>query len=119
MSRLSTRLTVVILASAVPGRLTGQTPDPSSSVGVVPPTVAAAPLTGAIQLDGILNEKVWAAAAPITRLTQRDPDEGALPSHGEASWGSGVRGKRICRCVLLCACGAARTRVKCHVLRQT
>lgn len=55
MSRLSTRLTVVILASAVSERVTSQAPDPSSSVGVVPPTVAAAPLTGAVQLDGILK----------------------------------------------------------------
>jgi uncharacterized protein DUF5916 len=80
VSRLSTCLAVVFLASAVFGRLPAQVPDSSSSVGVSPPTAVAASLTGAIQLDGILNESAWADATPITRLTQRDPDEGALPT---------------------------------------
>lgn len=39
-----------------------------------------------MRLDGLLSEPEWRAAAPITGLTQRDPDEGA-----PASWRTEVR----------------------------
>jgi len=39
-------------------------------------TVRAMPLTGAIRVDGVLDEPAWQAATPITSFTQRMPDEG-------------------------------------------
>ena len=40
------------------------------------PTVRAAPLSGAIRVDGHLDEPAWQTAEPVTQFTQRDPNEG-------------------------------------------
>lgn len=40
------------------------------------PTVRAAPAVGRIHIDGRLDEPDWAAATPVDRFIQRDPDEG-------------------------------------------
>ena len=78
MSRFSNRLLVGLLASVVSARLSAQSLGTSTDVSA--PSVAAAPVTDPIQLDGVPDEPAWAAATPITRLVQRDPDEGALPT---------------------------------------
>ena len=44
------------------------------------PTAVATRLTGGITLDGRLDEPAWAQAAPVSALTQLDPDEGAPAS---------------------------------------
>ena len=41
---------------------------------------AVAAPTGALRLDGVLDEQVWAGAQPATGFLQRDPDEGAPAS---------------------------------------
>jgi hypothetical protein len=38
--------------------------------------VRAVRATGALRVDGRLDEAAWAAAQPVTALTQREPDEG-------------------------------------------
>jgi hypothetical protein len=49
----------------------------SRSTHAVPvPTAVAAPKTGAIVLDGRLDEEAWTKAVPVTELTQVDPKEG-------------------------------------------
>lgn len=40
------------------------------------PVARAAPLEGAIRIDGRLDEEAWDAAEPITRFTQMEPSEG-------------------------------------------
>src|SRR6478672_1322053 len=44
------------------------------------PTVAAAPLSGELRIDGRLDEAAWNAATPVTLGTQLDPDEGKPPT---------------------------------------
>ena len=78
MSRVS-GLTAVALVALCPSiRLAAQAPDTASAPPA--PSVVAARLDGDIHLDGILDEPAWAEAVPTTGLTQRDPDEGALPT---------------------------------------
>ena len=40
------------------------------------PTAAAAERTGAIVMDGKLDDAAWQAATPVTQFTQTDPEEG-------------------------------------------
>ncbi len=40
------------------------------------PVAHAARRTGAVRIDGRLDESAWAAATPITQFTQQQPDEG-------------------------------------------
>ncbi len=40
------------------------------------PTIAAAPLSGEIRVDGRLDDAAWAMASPASLATQTDPDEG-------------------------------------------
>ncbi len=49
---------------------------PSSSGGFVPPTVTAARVDRAPQLDGRLDDAAWAQATPVRGLLQSVPDEG-------------------------------------------
>ncbi|HEY7728782.1 MAG TPA: DUF5916 domain-containing protein, partial [Candidatus Eisenbacteria bacterium] len=44
------------------------------------PAIEAAPLEGAIRIDGRLDEPAWRGAPPVTRFTQRDPREGERAS---------------------------------------
>ena len=49
-----------------------------------PPSVEAvsvAPGPGAIQIDGELTEQVWSTAQPVSGFLQREPNEGAAPTH--------------------------------------
>jgi len=52
-----------------------------------PPPVASAVATAipagteAIKIDGDLTEEVWTKAVPITEFVQREPSEGAPPTH--------------------------------------
>ena len=40
------------------------------------PSVRAGRATGAIRIDGLLDEPAWSSAEPATSFTQRDPEEG-------------------------------------------
>jgi uncharacterized protein DUF5916 len=75
--RPSVLTAVVFLVSAVVARLAAQAPDTSSASL---PSLAVGRPTGALQLDGLLDEPAWAEATPASGLTQRDPDEGASPT---------------------------------------
>ena len=44
------------------------------------PAAAAVPATGAISVDGKLDEAAWAKATPITDFHQQNPNEGAAPT---------------------------------------
>jgi hypothetical protein len=63
------------------------------------PVAEAAPLVGAIEVDGALDEAAWAAAAPASGFSQRSPDEQAAATfatefrvlRGERSLYVGVR----------------------------
>jgi Domain of unknown function (DUF5916)/Carbohydrate family 9 binding domain-like len=44
------------------------------------PSGTAAPVTGAIVIDGKLDESAWAKATPITDFHQQQPNEGAPPT---------------------------------------
>lgn len=44
------------------------------------PTVAAARVAEPPRIDGRLDDPAWAAASPVTRFTQTDPEEGAAVS---------------------------------------
>ncbi|HJQ10960.1 MAG TPA: DUF5916 domain-containing protein [Gemmatimonadaceae bacterium] len=44
------------------------------------PVAQAAPRQGEINIDGRVDEAAWAAATPITELTQSTPDEGKPPT---------------------------------------
>ena len=41
----------------------------------------AIPATSPIVLDGKLNEEIWQTAPPVVDFLQRDPNEGAAPTH--------------------------------------
>lgn len=54
---------------------------PDSTYGVnARPALRAGPLSGALRLDGILDEPSWAAADSISGLTQIEPVAGGSPS---------------------------------------
>jgi len=76
--RRLTVLTAVTILAALPAQLSGQAPDTIATVSG--PRVAAARITGSIQLDGMLDETAWSEATPAGALTQLDPDEGAPPT---------------------------------------
>jgi hypothetical protein len=72
---------VAFLMPALSARLAAQVTDSSGvSAEVAAPSVAAARLDGGVHLDGVLDEPAWAGVASVTRLIQRDPDEGAPPT---------------------------------------
>ena len=83
-------VSTVALLSAVPGSsVLGQQADGNDVRNRAVPAVPAAPaalearvLTGDIDidLDGRIDEAVWATATPITDFTQQEPVEGAEPS---------------------------------------
>jgi hypothetical protein len=62
----------------VPSLLAAQTPveAPSAALHAETPAAVAVRSTGGLQIDGVPAEPAWAAAPPITRFTQLDPDEG-------------------------------------------
>ena len=40
------------------------------------PAITARPLTGSIEIDGVLKEAVWRTAEAFTDFRQREPDDG-------------------------------------------
>src|SRR5688572_3312923 len=48
---------------------------------LVPATALAQRTATAIRIDGTFDEAAWARAEPITAFVQRDPNEGAAPTH--------------------------------------
>lgn len=93
-ARLHTLLPVILalvllaLILALPGKGTAQIqanggpePDPLRGVpydhATMAPIIRAFPLSGEIQVDGVLEEAVWQTVPPVTGFTQREPEEGA------------------------------------------
>ncbi len=73
-----TRSPLVPLALAAAALAVG----PAAAQAPVPDRHAAAPVTAvraasAVRIDGRLDDAAWAAATPLTRFTQVDPEEGA------------------------------------------
>jgi hypothetical protein len=58
---------VAIVAAASPSAILAQGAAPALRAGT---------LTGALSVDGVLDEAAWSSAATIDQLTQSDPDEG-------------------------------------------
>src|SRR6059058_1332653 len=52
----------------------------TSTASVSLPDASAAPATGVITIDGILDESSWSRATPIKDFHQQQPNEGAAPS---------------------------------------
>jgi hypothetical protein len=48
---------------------------------VIPCSARAQQTATAVRVDGAFTEDAWVKAEPITTFVQRDPDEGAAPSH--------------------------------------
>ena len=71
-----TTVTRLLICSAmlVPSAATAQAS--GSPTEAQRPTVQAISATGAIQIDGRLNEAAWASAPLATEFTQVDPEEG-------------------------------------------
>ena len=46
----------------------------------VPPTLRVGSLPAPVHIDGVLDEREWAAAESVDRFTQTDPSEGAAPT---------------------------------------
>ena len=44
------------------------------------PSLRAAPVTGAVHLDGLFDEPTWAAASPSSGFTMLEPSEGGSPT---------------------------------------
>jgi hypothetical protein len=74
---LRLRLLITVLALG-PATLSGQTPanPPAVRPHDQAPTVVAARRTGAVAIDGKLDEAAWQAAKPVTEFIQNDPREG-------------------------------------------
>lgn len=53
---------------------------PAPTPGAQAPVLRAAPLRGAIRLDGILSEAAWQEADSINGLTEVEPQEGGVPT---------------------------------------
>ena len=79
MIRRATLLALLpVVASAQTVTPPGNNPESAVTRGELPPLpqLAAVRLTGAIQIDGKLDEPAWAAATPGTGFRQLDPAEG-------------------------------------------
>jgi hypothetical protein len=79
LARSARRSTLALLLTVVATRADAQKADSTAarSMHAVPvPTAVAAPKSGAIVLDGRLDEEGWSKATPITEFTQVDPKEG-------------------------------------------
>lgn len=74
-------LQLLALGALAPAALPAQT-GPAGRPGQERPrpVLDAAPRSGAIRLDGRLEEADWAAATPATEFTQQRPSEGAPAS---------------------------------------
>jgi hypothetical protein len=71
------RLSIVLAAAWLLAQPGAADPQAGSSRPERPaPSMAAARVTGAIQIDGRLDEPAWSTAPAATAFIQRDPDEG-------------------------------------------
>ena len=68
---MSRTIVLLVVLGAVAGPLVAQNNHPTP-----PPVTRAVPLTGAIQLDGRLDEPIWQSAPPATDLRQNQPNAG-------------------------------------------
>ena len=77
-------MTAAVCCLAAVSAQAQSTPDTAASRrfghNTIVPSATAARRSGAVLLDGRLDEPAWRAAAPITDFTQSDPDEGKPPS---------------------------------------
>jgi hypothetical protein len=91
LARLALRAVSLAALPSVPAALAAQSsvagqPATSPAGGAMPsrsdprPVPEAAHRTGAITIDGHLDDAGWAAAMPITGFRQQAPDEGQAPS---------------------------------------
>ena len=71
---------LAIAAPATPQEPSGVTPPNPQTATSSPPSLRAGRLSGAIRLDGRLEEPAWAAADSIDGLVQVVPRQGAAPS---------------------------------------
>ena len=76
----ASRFLLVVVASCVPILAPAQQAVPASAIKMTPhseaPSAIAARRSGAVNIDGKLDEAAWQAATPITSFTQLDPQEG-------------------------------------------
>ena len=78
-----TRFLIVAALVLIPGSLVAQgraVARRAEAAAAPAPTIQAHPLTGDINLDGVLDEAAWARATPATLATQIAPDEGKPPT---------------------------------------
>ena len=71
---------LLVAGIGLSGRLAAQPPILPAAGGAVRPTLRAAPFTGALRLDGRLDEAVWASADSIADLVQLEPVQGGVPT---------------------------------------
>ena len=68
------RFSVLFSALLLPAILPAQ--EPPAARSPERPTVRVAPVSGSIQVDGLLDEPAWEAAEAVSAFTQVDPEEG-------------------------------------------
>jgi hypothetical protein len=71
----TTRTTLLITAVAIPAAAASQEGSPQGR-----PSLRAAPASGALTIDGRLDERAWQQADSIANLTQIEPVEGQPPT---------------------------------------
>ncbi len=85
------RFSATVLAAATAWTIAlqaaGTSDPPAGAAPPAPRTIEAVPVTAgaaAVKIDGDLSEPVWARAPDVTDFLQREPTEGAAPSHPTA-----------------------------------
>src|SRR5688500_10059905 len=77
---MSRTLSFLAALFVLPAAAAAQTATPVQNggphAGTTPPTVTVTRVSGAIQVDGRLDDAAWASAQPVTSFTQVDPEEG-------------------------------------------
>jgi hypothetical protein len=78
----SSRLPVALLATilTLSPRLAAADVRPGGDTKEAPPTATVTAVTGKITIDGVLDEADWQAAPKLTRLAQRQPNPGQVPT---------------------------------------
>src|SRR5438552_18652109 len=79
MRRLFFVLAVTAALSATMAAAVSRERDPKSAVPAI--EAIAVPSAVPMQIDGVFSEEIWTAARPMTAFVQRDPSEGAAPTH--------------------------------------
>jgi hypothetical protein len=78
-SASSVRLILSLAAICASRPALARSQQPGGNHPSTPPVAQAARRSGAIQVDGKVDEAAWSAATPVTQFTQSDPKEG-LPA---------------------------------------